>query len=338
MTSVVPRLRLGIVGCGAIVRQMHLPTALRLSTVSVTALVDPDVPAAAVLAAAFAVPRFAARLAEVAADVDAVIIATPPHVRPALAREAFASGLHVLCEKPLANTVAECAQMVSAARTAGRVLAVGHMCRFFPVREALPTLCARHGLGAIRRVVATEGKPYDWPTATGYTVRRDVVPGGVMINAGIHTLDSLLWWFGDPVSIRYQDDSVGGLESNVRLEMTLADGVEVHFRQSRTCVLPYVIRIETEHGQLVLGTTAVDEYSVVQGGRSTVHRCGPAAVTQEECWLGQLADFVGSVQGGTSPRVDGTEGSRVIRLVEACYRQKQARLRPAVLPQPGLTW
>ena len=134
MNSPTPALRLALVGCGAITRQMHLPTARRLAGVTVAALVDPDVSAAECLAAAFAVPRVAARLADVAADVDAVIIATPPHARPALAQEAFAHGLHAFCEKPLANTVAECEEMVRAARAAGRVLAVGHMCRFFPVR------------------------------------------------------------------------------------------------------------------------------------------------------------------------------------------------------------
>lgn len=338
MSAPQDTLRLGMVGCGAITRQMHLPTARRLREVTVAALVDPDVRSAEGLAAECGVPRVAARLADVASAIDAVIIATPPHVRPALAEEAFGFGLHVFCEKPLANTVAECERMAGAARAAGRVLAVGHMCRFLPVREDMRALCRRHGLGQVRRVLATEGKPYDWPSATGYTVRRELVPGGVMINAGIHTLDTLLWWLGDPESIRYLDDAIGGLESNVRLGMTFPGGVEASFRQSRTCLLPYSIRVEADHGSLVMSTTDVDKFAVEKAGRLTRHRCGPTPVTQEDCWVRQLADFTTSIRTGTPPRVDGVEGTRVIRLVEACYGLKRARTRPEAAPLPGLTW
>lgn len=331
-------LRLAIVGCGAIAREMHLPTTRRLADVTVAALVDPDVRAVEPLASVFGVPRVVARLAEVASSVDAVIIATPPHVHPALAEDAFAHGLHVFCEKPLANTVAECERMVCAARAARKTLAVGHMCRFYPVREAMPALCDRHGLGRVRRVMATEGKPYDWPAATGYTVRRELVPGGVLINAGIHTLDALLWWFGDPDVVYYQDDAIGGLESNVRLRMVYPDGLEILFRQSRTCRLPYSINVEAERGSIAIGTSAADEYRVESGGRSTRHRCSPVPVTQEDCWVRQMADFVQSVRDGTPPRVDGVEGTRVIRLIESCYTQKRLRARPDSLPSPGLTW
>lgn len=333
-----PPLRLAIVGCGAITREMHLPTAGRCADVIVTALVDPDLRAAQGLSAGFRVPRVAARLSDVVADLDAVIIATPPHVRPELAGQAFAYGLHVLCEKPLANSVAECEGMVRAARTARKTLAVAHMCRFYPVREAFPGLCERHGLGQVRRVVATEGKPYDWPTATGYTVRRELVPGGVLINAGIHTLDSLLWWFGAPQVIDYQDDAIGGLESNVRLRMEYPGGMEILFRQSRTCRLPYSIIVEAEHGRIVIDTPSVDAYRVEAGGRSTQHLCSPSSVTQEECWLRQLDDFVRSIRTGEPPRVDGDEGTRVIRLVETCYAQKRLRERPESMPLPGDTW
>jgi predicted dehydrogenase len=228
--------------------------------------------------------------------------------------------LHVLCEKPLANAVAECEAIIRSAGKAGCIIAVGHNYRFYPVRRLMPDLVKRHGLGKILRVTATEGKPYSWPTFTGYTVRREMSPGGVLINAGIHTLDSLLWWFGDPVNIRYEDDSVGGLESNVRLWMQFPDNVEVYFRQSRTCNLPYRICIEAENGS------------------ERNHTCVNPAVNHRTCWNEQLKDFTESIVQNRKPFVTGEEGIRVIRLIETCYALKRSRPLPSKAPIPGLTW
>jgi len=78
---------------------------------------------------------------------------------------------------------------------AGRMLAVSHMFRFYPVRARMHEIVSTHGLGAIRRVQIHEGAPYAWETRSGYTFRRGEVSGGVVANAGIHSLDSLIQWF-----------------------------------------------------------------------------------------------------------------------------------------------
>ena len=90
------KLRLAVVGCGAIAERGHIPAARRVDEVRLVALVDSDTARAEALARRFGVPRVAATLSGVAAEVDAAILATPPHVRPAVAEEAFREGLHVL--------------------------------------------------------------------------------------------------------------------------------------------------------------------------------------------------------------------------------------------------
>src|SRR5581483_1093623 len=65
-------------------------------------------------------------------DVDAVIVSTPPSLHAQMSIEAFESGKHVLCEKPLARTPDECRQMMYAAEKAGRFLATGFNYRFYP--------------------------------------------------------------------------------------------------------------------------------------------------------------------------------------------------------------
>jgi len=331
-------IRIGIIGCGAIAEEMHIPCVLRASEATLSALVDSDFARASELARINGGAVAGVRLDDVADQLDAVILATPPHTHLSLVQKACSRGLHVLCEKPLANTVAECELMIDAAVKAGKVLAAGHMYRFFPIRQLAMKLPSNHNLGYIRKVIATEGKQYSWPTVTGYTVRRDMVPGGVMINAGIHTLDSFIDWFGDPVDITYEDDAVGGLESNVRLRLNFRDGVRGFFRQSRTCSLPYRITFICDLGELSFSTNSIGEYTIIKNGTTEMHTCARENIDHTACWHAQLLDFVTSIREQRPPLVDGAEGTRVMRLIENCYTMKKARSMPSYAPIPGATW
>jgi len=330
--------RLAIVGCGAIALELHIPAALAIDDVRLVALVDTDDAQLANAASVSGGAAPAQSLRDVADDVDAVILATPPHVRPALAEEAFGLGLHVLCEKPLANTAAECDRIISAAAGADRVLAVGHVLRFSSSRVAVKDILDRGELGRIRLVTIEQGRPYTWTSASGYTVRREMVPGGVLINAGIHPLDSLLWWFGDPLSFDYEDDSIGGLESNARLSLQFAGDVTARLRQSRTCLLANEIRIEGDQASLRMSTGGATDYTIIRDGQETTHQSRADGSLDEHADHEQLLDFVESVRSGRSPRVNGQEGKRVVALIEACYAAKRDRPAPERIPVPGATW
>jgi predicted dehydrogenase len=329
-------LRIGIVGCGAIARDMHAPAAVATPQVQLAAAIDNDLTLARNLAQRFNIPHVGSRIADAAGVIDAVLIATPPHTHVEMSRQAFAVGLHVLCEKPMANTAEECDEMVRMAAESGHTLAVGHNFRFFPVRRKLRQLMLRHDLGEIESIVATEGKPYTWPTLTGYTVRRDMVPGGVILNAGIHTLDSILWWMGDPEAVEYEDDAVGGLESNARVSMHFGGGRQATFRQSRTCTLPYEIHVVGQRGQIMIPTNSPNEYMLKTRDRITALQADAGDITDHACE--QLQDFARSVTEGRPPLVSGTEGARVIRLIDQLYATKRARALPLRAPTPGLTW
>jgi predicted dehydrogenase len=130
------RLRSGIIGTG-FMGDVHA-RAVRAAGGQVTAVASRTSDAARAAAARWGTPR-AAGVEDLltADDVDVVHICTPNNVHEALALRALAAGKHVVCEKPLATTVAAARALAAAARDTGRVAAVPFVYRFYPtVRDA----------------------------------------------------------------------------------------------------------------------------------------------------------------------------------------------------------
>jgi len=331
-------IRLAIVGCGAIAEQMHIPAIRAVDRVRLVSVIDSDGMRAEATAKKHGVPHYATSVLDVASKVDAVILCTPPHVRPRVARQAFEAGLHVLCEKPLANSVEECDQIIQDAERAGRVLAVAHIFRFWPSRQAVRQVIESQEFGAIRSVTATQGNPYSWATVSGYNMRPGLVPGGVLFDAGIHPLDTLLWWFGKPSHVKYEDDSLGGLESNVRLVLEYESGVSVRFRQSRTSTMTNEFLIEFENAMVTLSNYSAVRFQIRQNGRTENRQVATEEGAQQACEQNQLLDFVDSITDGRPPAVTGAASRDVIELVHRCYAQRVSRKRVECALLPGLTF
>jgi predicted dehydrogenase len=331
--------RVAIIGCGAIGAYLHAPSIQATPSLELVAAVDPDRSRAESLAHTFGLRRVGRTIRDVAEDVDAVVLATPPHARPGLVDEAFAHRLDCLCEKPLANTVAECDRIVAAADREGRILAAAHQYRFWPSRRWIRDEIRAPASGRLREVQVSQGQEYGWNAVTGYTVRREMVSGGVLLNAGLHTLDALLWWLGEPERLEYYDDAFGGLESNCRLRLEYPSGVAVNYRQSRTCRLANEIRLYWESGR-----TAITDFSspfrvwTIESGRQSVYDLGGSALGFLAAGQALYEDFARAVRERGRPAIDGREATRVVRLIEACYEEKRHRPEPPIVPSPGLTW
>jgi predicted dehydrogenase len=143
-------IRLALVGCGYWGPKV-IRAAAGLPDAEVTALVDLNVDLARGLQRHHPSAHVAATLAEAiaAVELDAVIVATNPSTHTEVASEALDAGLHVLVEKPLALTSADCRALGAQARAAGLVLMAGHTFRFSPAVNHVSDLLRRHELGEV---------------------------------------------------------------------------------------------------------------------------------------------------------------------------------------------
>ena len=329
-----PRLRLGIIGCGAITETAHLPAALSSPLIEVTALSDPDSARVEYLLRLYGLPRIGYTNHRSVLDrVDAVILALPNHLHAPIGVEFLERRIHVLCEKPLAPTTGECERLCRAARANSAMLAVGYVTRFFPSTRLLKQLIDSRVLGALRSFEYEFGTAGGWAPLSGYNLSRHTSGGGVLVVSGSHFLDRMLFLFGTASVLRFEDDSRGGLEANCLAVFAIAvDGRAVEGRAtlSKTHTLLNRLRITGEHGVLEVGEgqhRSVTYFPADENVRHEITWAATPAAT-EDYFRVQLEDFVRAIRNGAEPFVSGEQGSASIALIEECYRQARR------LPEP----
>jgi predicted dehydrogenase len=129
-------------------------------------------------------------------DVDLIHVATPPFTHADLVSRALRAGKHVLCEKPLATSVADAKKLVSAAGKAGRVLAVNLIMRYNPLCEAVKRIIDGRLLGEPLHAFF-ENCAKDEPLPPEHWFWDAEKSGGIFVEHGVHFFDLFAWWLGE---------------------------------------------------------------------------------------------------------------------------------------------
>jgi predicted dehydrogenase len=194
-------LRIGVIGCGGIAVHGHLPAYRVAEEAGLARLVgvcDIDLERARAAARPYGVPAFAGAGDLLAATrPDVVSITTHPASHLALVRDALAAGCHVLCEKPVALSVAEARAMVAAAQRADRLLSICFEYRAWDEALYLRERIAAGDLGHVHAVRTWGGGVHAFPPSPNFH-RRAIAGGGVLAHWTIHNLDLALWLLGNP--------------------------------------------------------------------------------------------------------------------------------------------
>ena len=331
-----PVFRLGIVGAGLITQNAHLPTALSMPGVRVTALVDPILERASRLVADYGLDAFVAQHVDaLIGQVDGVIIATPNHTHAQAAVPLLRAGISTFIEKPLATTVADAQAILDAAKQGNARIAIGHYQRFLDAPRLLKRLLDDKHFGRVKRFYHQFGSAGGWPALSAYTLKREYIGGGVLVVTGTHFLDRMLHLWGVPDEVSLKDDAGTGPESHCegRIRYADADGgpLEGLVRYSKCVPLPAGLVLETERGTVMLKDGEDDRITLLHpaGGRAEELRSeliGPQDAffprgmdaNQRMLW-----DFVQAVQQQRAPCVDGEQGAALLKLLERFYAKRE---------------
>ncbi len=190
-----------VIGCGALVYEMHLP-ALKAEDCQIAAMSDLSAVRGRPRAQALGAPFYTdyQDMLQSHPEADAVVVLTPHYNHAQITIDSLNAGFHVLVEKPMALHLAEAQAMVAAADQQHRLLAVNFQQRLRPEVRAAKSLLAKGQLGTLQRMSLV----VTWPRSRAYY---KLAPwratwqgegGGVLMNQAPHDLDLICFLMGMP--------------------------------------------------------------------------------------------------------------------------------------------
>lgn len=258
-------LRVAVAGLGNAAVNLHLPALVSIPHAQVVGGCDPSESTRLAAGKQFSFPVFAT-LAEVLSSTapDVVIVCAPPKAHKAICLEALAAGTHVLCEKPLATSVAEAQEIIDAAAKAGRRLALNHEFREMPAFRALLDEASKDAGGV---VFAQAWQNMDLPPWAEPGWRGQLL-NGVLYEAGIHLVDFVVAAFGEtPRAVSAAMSSCGTRDEQTDavalVTLEFSRGRLAQVIQNRLC------KGETQYFEVRV-ETANASHRVSYGGRARV--------------------------------------------------------------------
>ena len=305
-------MRWALIGASTIAAQ-HMIGALRGAGQDLAAVVSTTAARARDFADSHGIPVASAQLDAVLADpgTQAVYISSTNEKHHDQALAAIAAGKHVLCEKPLALTLAEAAEMVRAARQAGRVFATNHHLRCAGSHRAIRDLIAGGRIGRVLslRLFHAVHLP---PHLQGWRIDNPGAGGGVIPDITVHDADVARFLLGEtPVSVVAEMTASGmgqGVEDSAMSVWTMPSGAMVQSHESFTH--PFAgsgLEVHGTEGSIfakgVMTQQPVGEIALVSAkGHEAV------AYPGHSLYLQAVQDFLSAVAGQGSPAATGEDG------------------------------
>ena len=199
-------IKVGIIGCGKIAQVRHIPEYAANPHAEVYGFYDINVARAEELAKKHGGKAFAT-YEELLADpeIEAVSVCAANHVHAEISIAALKAGKHVLCEKPMAVTLAECEAMVAAAEEADKYLMIGQNQRLAKAHSKAKELIEQGAIGKVLtfRTIFGHGGPETWSIDPGSNVwffDKTKAAMGAMADLGIHKTDMIQYVLGSKIA------------------------------------------------------------------------------------------------------------------------------------------
>jgi UDP-N-acetyl-2-amino-2-deoxyglucuronate dehydrogenase len=347
-------LRFGLVGCGK-VGGIHATVLRSVREVEFAAACDVDFKRAEAFAGRYGVrPYFDLGTMIRETGVEAIIVGTPHPLHAEAAVRAAEAGVHILVEKPLAATLADCDAMLAATRKTGVTLGVISQRRFYePVQRMKAAIAA----GKIGRPILGTFTMLSWRDAAYYQSdpwrgKWVTEGGGCLVNQSPHQLDLLQWMMGEieeisgcwtngnhpsievedtaVATVRFKSGGLGSIVASVSQKPGIHTKVHIHGSNGAS------VGVETDRGAtFIAGMSGIAEPPLndlwtipgeesLLAGFQAEDRSRFAAIDATTHYHAlQIADFANAIREGRRPAVNGEEGRIVVEMFTAIYRSQR---------------
>lgn len=269
--------------------------------------------------------------------IDVVCICTPSGQHAAQAIACAEAGKHVLVEKPMALTLADADEMIAAADKAGIKLGVALQRRAEPLFRSVRQALHQGDLGALTlaSVVLPYYRDMAYYNQAQWRGTWKLDGGGVLMNQGIHIIDLLLWFMGDPVDIK----AIGStLHRKIEVEDVAAAAVQFENGALGTITAtttigggaPHRLEIYGTNGAIQIEGEGVVRWDIFDQSRQTVQP--PSLVSGTDAGAGGdprgiatdghtaiIKELISAIREDRPPAIDGKEGRRSLAFVNGIY-------------------
>jgi predicted dehydrogenase len=312
---------MGLVGAG-VVAERHIAAIAEVSEVRVVAVTDVD-------------PDRAHRLADRAGaaavgdlldlldrpDVEVVVLTVPHALHADLAVRAAVSGRHLLVEKPLATTVADCDRIIAAAEAAGVLLWVGQQQRQFQQVRAARELLRDGAIGT--PLLYSERRSNDYSrdgTRPAWFTDFALAGGGIAMLVGVHTIDRASWLLdARPVAVAGTTATPEGwqIETDAAGTIWFDTGCPAHFAWHSGRDFYHETVIVGERGQLRLDPSGLTVVDANGGTERPVEFDADREYTLS--FARQYRALARTLRDGAPPEITPAEGRAAVATVHALY-------------------
>lgn len=258
-------------------------------------------------------------------QIDAVYIALPNGMHAEYTIRAAKAGKHVLCEKPMATSVADSQAMIDACRAADRKLMIAYRCQYEPVNLKAIELIRTGAVGQVQAIESCNGfniSPGEW------RLNRKLSGGGPLMDVGIYSLNASRYLTGEEPGNIYANSSVidhdgrfNEVEENVGWTMKFPSGIVASCNTSYGANMNGFYRVHGSKGVIELspafGYEGIHLKAELDGGQ-TIDMPTPQSGYQQ--FTVQADYFANCIWNNKEPKSDGEEGLRDMELMSRIYQ------------------
>jgi predicted dehydrogenase len=344
------RIGIAIVGLGRIAINEMLPAFAQSKHAKPVALVTGDRAKGLKIAHQYNIPESAVldyrdyeKLAQMP-EVQGVYIALPNSMHLEYTVRAAAAGKHVLCEKPMATSAAECRKMIDACRKAGRKLMIAYRSQYEPMDQALRKMVQDKKLGALKEFISVNsqnmGDPQHW------RLKRSLAGGGALPDVGLYCINAARFLSGEepsevigstwsmPGDARFRD-----VEESCQFILRFPSGFIASCSTSYAAHKSQMLRLNGAEAWAEMNPAyayhgiKLNITRVVEGK----DQASDVQIEEKNQFAAEMDHFAQCVRQHMDVHTPGEEGLQDHRIMDAIYESARTHRAVKLTPPPGPT-
>lgn len=324
------KLKVGVIGCGSIARYRHLAEYQAHENVEITAVCDVVQERALEMAEKFGAAAYTDYQELLKnGEIEAVSICTPNALHAPMSITALQSGKHVLCEKPMATSLAEAEAMIEAAKENKKKLMIAHNQRFVPSHDKAHELIQAGDLGRIYsfRTAFGHGGPEGWSIDGAHSWFFDKKQAfiGAMGDLGVHKTDLMRFLLNEEFT-----EVAAFIETNAKQNTDVDDNAVFILKTENgiigTLAASWSYGAKEDNSTIIYGEKGIlrleddPDYSLIihyTNGQTVKENLGGIQTNEEggQEDSGVITRFVRSILLDTAPPVNGDEGMKSLKVI-----------------------